>query len=237
MTVQEVGQIRVLLIDDHQMLTEALAVRLSTAPDMCVVGQCANDGADPAGLAAQLRPDVITVELAPDCDAAAVFVQLRTAWPPARVVVLTASRDPQAALKAARAGADGWVFKESSVDSLVEVLRSVCRGHAHFPPEHLGLVLRELQEDVRRVGTHSGPLDALTSRERGVLLGWIEGRTSAEIADELDVSTHTVRTHANNILAKLGVHHRLEAVRAARAAGIRPNIHRADFSSMALGSR
>lgn len=252
-----------LLVDDHQMLIEALAARLSTVPDMCVAGQspaegvlgrgpsgdnagprpregsfgrpCPGAGAEPVELAAQLPPDVITVELPSDSDVVDVFARLRASWPQAQVVVLTGSRDPQEAVEAARAGANGWVRKESSVDTLAEVLRGVCRGDAYFPPEQLGHVLRDLQADVGRPERRTGPLDSLTSRERGVLLGWIEGRSSAEIADALDVSVHTVRTHANNVLAKLGVHHRLQAVRAARAAGMRPGVPVSE-GSIPLGS-
>jgi DNA-binding NarL/FixJ family response regulator len=221
-TSVRVRPVRVLLVDDHEMLTEALTARLAGAPDLWVVGRCTTEDADLTGLAALLRPDVITIELGSGSDAAAVLTRFRAAWPPAHLVVLTASRDNDQAVAAARAGADGWVSKESSVDLLAHVLRVACRGHAWFPPEQLGPILRELRADVHRAHHRDGPLDVLTSRERAVLKGLVDGAGATEIASELGVSANTVRTHTNKLFSKLGVHSRLAAVSVARAAGMRP---------------
>jgi NarL family two-component system response regulator LiaR len=217
-TVRGVLPIRVLLVDDQQMLIEALAARLSATPDIVVVGHCTTRDPHPDGLVTVARPDVITLEVAQAGDAAALLTMFRAAWPPARFVVLTASRDPDQAVEAARAGADGWVSKESSIDTLAHALHCAARGHACFPPEQLGRVLGELRADVGRAQRREGPLKVLTSRERDVLMRFAQGRGPAEIADELWVSAHTVRTHTNKIFAKLGVHSRLEAVAVARAA-------------------
>jgi NarL family two-component system response regulator LiaR len=217
-TVSGAVPIRVLLVDDQQMLIEALAAKLSATPDIVVVGHCTTRDPHPDGLAHLLRPDVVTIEVAQADDAAAMLTMFRSAWPPARFVVLTASRDPEQAVEAARAGADGWVSKESSVEHLVYALRCAARGHACFPPEQLGRVLGELRADVGRAQRHEAPLGVLTPRERDVLMRFVQGRGPAEIADELGVSAHTVRTHANKIFAKLGVHSRLEAVTVAREA-------------------
>jgi DNA-binding NarL/FixJ family response regulator len=218
-----VRPVRVLLVDDHEMLTEALSARLARAPDMWVVGRCTTEDADLPGLAALLRPDVITIELDPASDAAALLARFRAAWPPAHLVVLTASRNSEQAIAAARAGADGWVSKESSVETLAHVLRTACHGHAWFPPEQLGPILRELRADVHRAHHRDGPLDALTGRERAVLHGLVSGFGAAEIAAELGVTANTVRTHTNKLFQKLGVHSRLAAVSVARAAGMHPD--------------
>jgi NarL family two-component system response regulator LiaR len=217
-TVGGVIPVRVLLVDDQQMLVEALAAKLSTTPDIVVVGHCTMRDPHPGGLAALLRPDVITIEVAQAGDAATLLTMFRTAWPAARFVVLTASRDPDQAVQAARAGADGWVSKESSIDVLTHALRCASQGHACFPPEHLGHVLGELRADVGRAQRRDGPLEVLTPRERDVLMCLAQGRGPVDIADELGVSAHTVRTHTNKIFAKLGVHSRLEAVALARGA-------------------
>ncbi|MGH3788195.1 MAG: LuxR C-terminal-related transcriptional regulator [Pseudonocardiaceae bacterium] len=214
--VRAVSPFRVLLVDDQQMLAEALAARLSATLDIVVVGHCTTRDSHPEVLASVLRPDVITVEVAQAHDAAALLTMFRTAWPPAHLVVLTASRDPEQAVEAARAGADGWVSKESSIDTLSHALRCASRGHACFPPEHLGRVLEELRADVGRAQRREGPLDVLTPREHDVLMCLAQGSNPAEIADELGVSANTVRTHTNKIFAKLGVHSRLEAVTVAR---------------------
>jgi DNA-binding NarL/FixJ family response regulator len=235
--VRRVIPIRVLLIDDQQMLIEALAARLSATPDIVVVGHCRTQDPRPDVLAALLRPDVITIDVAQAHDAATLLTLLRAAWPPARIVVLTASRDPQQALDAARAGADGWVPKQSALDVLAHALRCAGQGQSYFPPEQLGAVLRELRADVGRaqragavgragvgragVGRaqrQEGPLDVLTRRERDVLMCLAQGHCLAEIAGELGMSANTVRTHTNKIFAKLRVHSRLEAAAAAREA-------------------
>jgi DNA-binding NarL/FixJ family response regulator len=217
-TVHGVLPIRVLLVGDQQMLIEALAARLSIAPGIVVVGHCTTQDPHPGGLATVARPDVIAIQVAHAGDAAALLMTLRTAWPPARFVVLTESPDADQAIEAARAGADGWVSKESSIDTLSYTLRCAGLGHACFPAEQLGRVLGELRADVERAQRREGPLEVLTPRERDVLVRFAQGRRPAEIADELGVSAHTVRTHTNKIFVKLGVHSRLEAVAVARVA-------------------
>jgi DNA-binding NarL/FixJ family response regulator len=213
-----VAPVRVLLVDDQQMLIEALAARLSATPDIVVVGHCTTRDPHPERLAALLRPNVITIEVAQAGEAAALLRLFRAAWPPARFVVLTGSRDPDQAVEAARAGADGWVSKESSLDTLIDALSCASKGHACFPPEQLGRVLGELRADVGRAQRREGRLDVLTPREHDVLMRLAQGQNPAEIAGELGMSAHTVRTHTNKIFAKLGVHSRLEAVTVARAA-------------------
>ncbi len=171
----------------------------------------------------QLRPDVITTDIGPAAAATGGMVRkLSDAWPPAHLVVLTGSHDTAHALAAARAGAAAWVSKESSLDHLLEVLRSVPLGHAFYPPRQLGVVLRELLDDARRARDYSARLDVLSCREREVLLRMVDGKPVSQIAVESVVSTSTVRTHVRSILTKLGVRSRLEAVSVARAAGLHP---------------
>jgi two-component system, NarL family, response regulator LiaR len=216
--------VRVLLIDDHRMLTDALAARLSAATDIWVVGSATTDDPRLRELIPALRPDVIITEVGPV--AAETGRMLRTigaARPGAHLVVLTASRDNAHAVAAARAGAVAWVPKVSSVEQLLGVVRAVCQGHAYYPPRQLGAVLRELRSDIRRARDHNERLEVLSQREREVLLRMIDGKPVSQIAVESLVSTTTVRTHVRNILAKLGVHSRLEAVRVARSAGLRPS--------------
>lgn len=216
------GLLRLFLVDDHLMLTEALAARLSRADDLWVAGRCATDDPTLDDQVRRLRPDVITIEvesLGPDTED--MLRRLHTAWPAAHLVVLSGERDMARAVQAARAGVAAWVPKECGADELLTVLRGVCRGHSWFPPDLLGGVLRELRADVRRARERTGPLDALSPRERDVLCSMMAGRRGRQIAEHLMISTDTVRTHTRSILTKLGVHSRLEAVRVARAAGLR----------------
>ncbi|HWE89970.1 MAG TPA: response regulator transcription factor [Pseudonocardiaceae bacterium] len=215
--------VRVLLVDDHLMLTEALAARLSAVPDLWVVGRCDPDDPKLAETARRLRPDVVTVEVeAVGVAAGTLLERLATAVPAAQLVVLTAGHDVGHAVQAARAGAAAWVSKECGVEELVGVLRGVRQGHAWYPPQVLGVVLRELRDDARRARDRSGPLDALSNRERDVLRLMVAGRGPREIAEALLISADTVRTHTRNVFGKLGVHSRLAAVTLARSAGLRP---------------
>ena len=211
---------RLLMVDDHAMLTEALTARLSVVDDIWVVGRCSTTDHALPEMAPRLLPDVITVDPT-GTSGGRVVRELREMSPSSGVAVLTGSRDVEQAVDAARAGASAWVPKESAIEELTAVLRGVCRGDAWFPPDVLGAVLRELRSDARRAGERAGPLDVLSDRERDVLMGMATGKRAARIAEELVISAETVRTHTRSILAKLRVHSQLEAVSVARAAGLR----------------
>ncbi|MCA1835972.1 MAG: response regulator transcription factor [Actinobacteria bacterium] len=215
--------LRVLLVDSHAMLTDALNVRLSSADDLWVVGSVSPDDPRLMDIVRTQRPDVITTEVGSAAvTTGGLLRKLHTAWPPAQLVVLTASHDSAHAIAAARAGAAAWVSKECSLEHLLEVLRGVPLGYAFYPPRQLGAVLRELRDDVQRARDCSARLDVLSQREREVLLRMVDGKPVSQIAVESVVSTSTVRTHVRSILTKLGVRSRLEAVSVARAAGLRP---------------
>jgi two-component system, NarL family, response regulator LiaR len=221
---------RILLVDDHQMLTEALADRLAAVEDLCIAGRCATDDPQLYEVVRALRPDVVTIEVsALGNDVEEVLHALAQAWPATNVVVLSADHDADRALRAARAGAAAWVPKEYGADYLATVLHGVCLGHAWYPPDLLGAVLRGLRADIRQATDHTGPLDMLSPREMDVLLSMVNGRHGQQIAEHLSISVDTVRTHTRSILAKLDVHSRLEAVRVARAAGLRAEDHVADL--------
>jgi DNA-binding NarL/FixJ family response regulator len=214
--------VRILLVDDHLMVTEALASRLSAAMDLWVAGRCTT--ADPSllDIVRGLRPDVITIEVEPlGPTVSEVLRSLVAARPEAKVVVLSADHDIDHAVAAARAGVAAWVAKEQGAAELETVIRGVREGYSWFPPEMLGPILRELRADVSRAREHENLLDVLSPRERDVLLSMMDGKRGRQIAEDLLISTDTVRTHTRNIFAKLDVHSRLEAVRVARAAGLR----------------
>ncbi|MBM7772826.1 two-component system nitrate/nitrite response regulator NarL [Actinokineospora baliensis] len=213
--------IKLWLVDDHTLLTEALTSRLAAFGDLWVAGRGASDDPRLPIRLAQERPTIITVEPeAARVPLPELVASLRAAAPEARLVALTGSKDPDRALAAARLGVDAWVSKASGMAHLVEVLRGVARGDAWFPPRLLGTVLRGLRADRTRSG--DGPLDALSGREREVLVCMVDGMRGPEIAERLGLSTNTVRTHTHSVYAKLGVHSRLQAVSAARAAGLLP---------------
>ncbi|MDH6112465.1 DNA-binding NarL/FixJ family response regulator [Kitasatospora sp. MAP12-15] len=144
------------------------------------------------------------------------------AYPGLRAVVLAAEDDPRQAVRALYAGAAGWVAKESSLTRLLAVLRGVLRGETHLPPALLTGVVRELTT-ARRDRTESERLvETLTPREKQVLRCMVAGLGRQAVAERLYLSPHTVRTHMQNVLGKLGVHSTLAAVALARRAGIGP---------------
>ena len=215
--------VRLLLVDDHLMVTEALASRFSAAMDIWVAGRCATTDPSLLDIVRGVRPDVITIEVEPLGSAIGEVIRLLVAArPEAHVVVLSSDHNVAHAVEAARAGASAWVAKEQDTAELETVVRGVVEGKSWFPPEMLGEILRQLREDIRHVKEHDDVLKLLSPRERDVLLSMMEGKRGRQIAQDLMISTDTVRAHIRNIFAKLDVHSRLEAVRVANAAGLRP---------------
>lgn len=213
--------IRILLLDDHRMLLEALATRLGSEPDLVV------DIRDPTGVetvvahAVRSRTDVVVLEVSPlDDDRRELILQLRRRLPGTHLVVLSADEDARTAGEVARLGIEGWVSKEAGIEELVAMIRGVTRGRGWFPPEQLAAALERLRDDAHRGRTCSGPLDGLTDREWEILAAMVDGEGTVSLARRLRLSANTVRRHVGNIYAKLGVHGRLEAVALARSAGL-----------------
>lgn len=213
--------LRILLVDEHQMLVEALATRLGAEPDLVV------DTRAPAGVetvvahAVRARADVIVLEVAPlDDDRRELILRLHERLPGAHLVVLSAAEDRRIAGEVAPLGVEGWISKEADVEALTALIRAVARGRGWFPPEQLGAVLERLRADARRARHRVGPLDRLTDREREILAAMVRGESTVTLARRLRLSAHTVRSHVGNTYAKLGVHNRLEAVALARSAGL-----------------
>jgi NarL family two-component system response regulator LiaR len=215
--------LRLVLVDDYRMVTEALASRLSAAPDLWVAGCCQTDDPRLPEVVRWLRPDIVLIDVEPlGIAIAEVLGRIRAAWPDARIIVVSADEDVAHAVDAARAGVDAWVSKSQGADQLETVLRGVARGHSWFPPEMLGEVIRSLRDDVETARQSSNLLDTLSPRELDVLTSMAKGKRARQIAAELMISADTVRTHTRSIFGKLEVHSRIEAVSVAWAAGLRP---------------
>jgi two-component system, NarL family, response regulator LiaR len=217
---------RVVVVDDHRMLGELLAESLAAEPDLRVVGYVPSADADVEGLVARSRPDVVTVEIGDSGDGGELLDRIAGLRPRPRIVVLTASVDLARMVAAARAGADAWLSKSAGSAELAATVRAVCEGHTVYPSAQLGAVLRALAGGATGA---DDPLTELTRQERRVLQGMVDGARGPDLAAALHVSTGTVRSHTRRLFLKLGVHSRLEAVRVARAAGIRPrHVHTAE---------
>ena len=159
--------LRLLLIDDHQLLTEAMAYCLCASADMWVAARCTTEDPNLTEVAAQVRPDVIALDveqLGPA--AAATTAKLAAAAPAARIVALTACRDPRQAVAAARAGVVAWVPKQAHLADFVATVRAAHGGHAVFPPDLLEAVQRELHADAYRSRRRVRPAQDARPRHR-----------------------------------------------------------------------
>ncbi|GAA4862033.1 response regulator transcription factor [Kitasatospora terrestris] len=156
-------------------------------------------------------------------DGIAALARVCRAHPALRAVVLAAADDPQRAVRALQAGACGWVAKDSSLTALMAVVRGVLRDETHLPPTLLTGVVRELTSARRDRSESERLVAALTPREEEVLRCMVAGLGRQAVAERLYLSPHTVRTHMQNVLGKLGVHSTLAAVAVARRAGIAPS--------------
>ncbi|MFC8719943.1 LuxR C-terminal-related transcriptional regulator [Kitasatospora sp. NPDC057198] len=161
-------------------------------------------------------------EARPLTDGIALVARIRRAHPQVRAVLLAAADDPQRAARALQAGAHGWVARESSLSTLMTVVRGVRRDETHLPPALLTGVVRELTSARRDRSESERLVAALTPREEEVLRCMVAGLGRQAVAERLFLSPHTVRTHMQNVLGKLGVHSTLAAVAVARRAGIAP---------------
>lgn len=175
----------------------------------------------PSAVPVEARPSSTAAQRRP-VDGITLLGRCCHTYPGLRAVVLAAEEDPRRAVRALYAGAAGWVAKESSLTRLLTVLRGVLRGETHLPPTLLTGVVRELTT-ARRDRTESERLvESLTPREKQVLRCMVAGLGRQAVAERLYLSPHTVRTHMQNVLGKLGVHSTLAAVALARRAGVGP---------------
>ncbi|AKJ12631.1 transcriptional regulator [Streptomyces incarnatus] len=240
-------RIRVLVVDDHRIFAESLAAALAAEPDVDVsaagsgpaalrcLERAAGEGrrfdvllvdSDLGGQVPGTRPAVpVPVQESGEdglVDGISLVAGVRAAQPAVRIVVLAEKDDPRRAALALQAGASGWVAKDCSLSRLLTVIRGVLRDETHLPPALLTGVLRELTA-ARRHRTESERLvESLTPREREVLRCMVAGLGRKAVAERLFLSPHTVRTHMQNVLGKLGVHSTLAAVALARRAGVGP---------------
>ncbi|WUI00784.1 response regulator transcription factor [Spirillospora sp. NBC_00431] len=215
--------IRVLIVDDHALFAEALAARLGREPDLVIL-PIADDVRRALALTATERPRVLVLDMTLGGESGLeVLDRVRESDPEVRVVMLTAMSDLDAMVRAIRRGAVGWLEKTESADLVAQVIRSAARRGGWIPPDVLGEVLRRLLRDGGAADDGSRLLAGLTPREREVLQCMVDGLGRAEIAERLGLSANTVRTHTQNLLAKLDLHSALEAITLAMRAGMRPS--------------
>jgi NarL family two-component system response regulator LiaR len=205
MTTSPSKPIRVMLVDDHTMVRRGLATFLKIFDDLQLVGEAEN-GEAAIQLCAEVLPDVILMDMAlPVMDGAKATRAIRQQFPQVQVIVLTSFKEGELIRNALEAGAIGYLLKDVSADELVGSIRAAHAGRATLSPE----AAQALVETTNQPPTPG--LD-LTEREREVLALMIEGLNNTQIAGRLTVSPSTIKSHVSNILAKLGVASRTEAV-------------------------
>lgn len=202
---ERAGVIRVLLVDDHQVVRRGLRTFLEIQDDIEVVGEAA-DGAQGVARAEELRPDIILMDVKmPGSDGVEALRRLRELGNPARVLVVTSYVEQRTVIPALRAGAAGYVHKDIDPGALAVAIRAVHAGHVLLQPDIAGALL------AGEHGGGNGRGATLTEREREVLALIARGRANREIARRLVLSEKTVKTHVSNILMKLDLADRTQA--------------------------
>ncbi|MFE2379527.1 response regulator [Streptomyces sp. NPDC059398] len=197
--------VRVLLVDDHQVVRRGLRTFLEIQDDIEVVGE-APDGEQGVAAAEELRPDIVLMDIKmPGMDGIEALRRLRELANPAKVLVVTSFTEQRTVIPALRAGASGYVYKDVDPDALADAIRSVHAGHVLLQPEVAGALLSQ------EPGGGQGRGTTLTDREREVLGQIADGRSNREIARALVLSEKTVKTHVSNILMKLDLADRTQA--------------------------
>ncbi|MFJ7070959.1 response regulator [Streptomyces sp. NPDC101115] len=201
-------KIRVLLVDDHQVVRRGLRTFLEVQEDIEVVGE-GSDGEEGVARAEELRPDVVLMDVKmPGTDGIEALRRLRELGNPARVLVVTSFTEQRTVVPALRAGARGYVHKDIDPDALAAAIRSVHAGHVLLQAEVAEALL---SQDEQGQGGGTGRGSTLTEREREVLGLIADGRSNREIARALVLSEKTVKTHVSNILMKLDLADRTQA--------------------------
>ncbi|WLV25306.1 response regulator transcription factor [Aciduricibacillus chroicocephali] len=198
--------ISILIADDHEMVRIGVSSYLMAQPDMEVIGE-ADDGGPAVKLALELKPDIILMDLVmKQMDGIEATRQIIESWPEAKIIIVTSFIDDEKVYPALEAGAVSYMLKTSKAGEIAKAIRSTYDGQSILEPEVTGKIMNRVRKPAE--AKH----DQLTARETEVLQQMTKGKTNQEIADELFISLKTVKVHVSNVLAKLEVQDRTQAV-------------------------
>jgi len=213
--------IRILITDDHAVVREGLRTLISTEPGMEVVGE-AEDGVEAVQKACQLKPDVILLDmLMPRMDGLEAIKEIKHKCPEAHILVLTSFSDDEMVFPAIKAGALGYLLKNTTPERLLQAIRDVHQGKPSMSSD----IAKKLMLELQRTPDLPPTEEPLTVREMEVLRLVAQGLTNQEIAENLVIGVGTVRTHVSNILAKLHLANRTQAALYALREGLTPLNH------------
>jgi len=211
-------EIRLLLVDDHEVVRSGLRMLLESQPEMLIVGE-ASTGTQALEMAGQVQPDVIVMDITlPDFSGIEATRRIKQRYPNVAIVALTIHEDEQYFFEMLQAGASGYVPKRAAPNDLISAIRAAHNGQIYLYPS---LAKALVTDFIGRTSSEPEQLsEQLTQREAEVLELLAEGRSNAEIAERLVISRHTVARHRENIMRKLGLHSRSELVKYAIRRGI-----------------
>lgn len=199
--------IKVLFVDDHEMVRIGVSAYLSAQSDIEVIGE-ADNGLKAVELAMELRPDIILMDLVmPEMDGIEATKRIIEKWPEAKIIIVTSFLDDEKVYPALEAGATSYMLKTSKASEIARAVRSTFQGQSVLEPEVTGKMMEKLRRP-KVTQLH----DQLTNREMEILLLMTQGKTNQEIADELYIALKTAKVHVSNILSKLAVQDRTQAV-------------------------
>lgn len=199
--------INVLFVDDHEMVRIGVSAYISAQPDINVIAE-ADDGAKAVELALELKPDIILMDLVmKEMDGIEATKKIMDQWPEAKIIIVTSFLDDEKVYPALEAGATSYMLKTSKANEIAEAIRSTYNGQSILEPEVTGKIMNRMRTQ-QEVPLH----EHLTEREKEILLLIAQGKTNQEIADELFIALKTVKVHVSNILGKLEVQDRTQAV-------------------------
>ncbi|HUQ90264.1 MAG TPA: response regulator transcription factor [Bryobacteraceae bacterium] len=199
------AQIRILLADDHNVIRKGLRLLLESQPGFFVVGEAA-DGRQAVSLAEAERPDVAVLDIAmPNLNGIEAAQRISGKSPQTAILILSMHSDESYVLRALKAGARGYLLKDSAEGDLIGAIKAVHEGKAFFSPEISKMLVEDYLHQMRRRGVEDS-YELLTSREREILQLLAEGKSNKLVATLLNLSLHTVETHRSNIQQKLNLH-------------------------------
>lgn len=209
--------IRIVLVDDHEMVRIGVSAYLQAQADMEVIGEAVN-GQDAVDLVLSLRPDIVLMDMVmPIMNGAEATKEIIAQWPQAKIMIVTSFLDDDKVYPALEAGAVSYVMKTSKAKQIADAIRQTLNGQAVLEPEVTNKMMKRMRQGQDR------PLhDELTDREHEILLLMAKGHSNQNIADELFIALKTVKTHVSNILSKLDVQDRTQAVVYAFQQGLVP---------------